>query len=896
MLLALLLLPGMAFAQVSITGTVIDAENEEPLPGVNVIIEGTAYGAATDVDGTYHIRRVDLSGSQTIIARMIGYETGEETVTLPSSGEVTVDFSLTSTVIKGAAINVVADRARERETPVAFTNVDAEELSYRLASREIPLALNTTPSVYATQGGGGSGDARINIRGFNQRNVAIMINGVPVNDMENGWVYWSNWSGIGDITNSIQVQRGLSAVNLAVPSIGGTMNVLTDPAGQSAGGFVQQEFGNNMFRKTSVVANTGLVDGKYALSAALFRKTGDGIIDGTWLDEWAYYFGASYSINENNRLEFYALGAPQRHGQNLYRQNIGVYDQEFARSLDSYDEDAFDKFNEAGRYFNQNWNYVDGYNGPQAWNEDVDSRFAPHFISERENFYHKPQVNLNWYTRPSDNLLITSIIYYSGGQGGGTGTYGDMERDPWEQGELWFNSSPWTWNWDRVIAINDTSSTGSVGILRNSRNNQWTIGAISKANYRINDNLKFTGGIDWRTAEIEHYRELRDLLGGDYFDPSTVGEPVSPFWSASEMRRGLTDKIDYDFTNTVDWIGAFGQAEYTTQLFTLYGTLGYSTIKYSHDNHFYANDAGNPIQVESDWISGYQVKGGASYRITAELDAYANLGYVAKVPIFDNVISDQNGALATDPENEKFFSYEAGINYRSLNGMFAGKANLYHTTWSDRANSIGVEDQDGDESIIFITGLNTLHQGIEFEGSMRPIELFKIDAAVSFGDWYHLDDVQGTFQDYGADTNRDTVNYYVQDLKVGDAPQTQYALGLTLYPMDGMQIEGIFRHYRDFFADWDPFSRTDPEDRVQSWKAPAYSIVDLHVGYMLPFEVNGLQFEVRGHVFNLLDEIYVQDATDNSRFNAWDYDHDADDAEVYLGIPRNWNIGITAYF
>ena len=80
MLLALMLLPGMAFAQVSITGTVTDAENEEPLPGVNVIIEGTAYGAATDVDGTYRIRRVDLSGSQTVIARMIGYETGEEKI------------------------------------------------------------------------------------------------------------------------------------------------------------------------------------------------------------------------------------------------------------------------------------------------------------------------------------------------------------------------------------------------------------------------------------------------------------------------------------------------------------------------------------------------------------------------------------------------------------------------------------------------------------------------------------------------------------------------------------------------------------------------------------------------------------------------------------------------
>ena len=87
-------------------------------------------------------------------------------------------------------------------------------MEFRLGSQDLPMALNLTPSVYATQQGGGAGDARINVRGFNQRNVAVMINGVPQNDMENGWVYWSNWDGVADASHSIQMQRGLSAVNL----------------------------------------------------------------------------------------------------------------------------------------------------------------------------------------------------------------------------------------------------------------------------------------------------------------------------------------------------------------------------------------------------------------------------------------------------------------------------------------------------------------------------------------------------------------------------------------------------------------------------------------------------------------------------------------------------------
>ena len=72
-------------------------------------------------------------------------------------------------------LEVLASRASEK-TPVAYTNVTKKDLNLRLGSRDIPLALNMVPSVYSTGQGGGAGDARINVRGFNQRNVAIMIN------------------------------------------------------------------------------------------------------------------------------------------------------------------------------------------------------------------------------------------------------------------------------------------------------------------------------------------------------------------------------------------------------------------------------------------------------------------------------------------------------------------------------------------------------------------------------------------------------------------------------------------------------------------------------------------------------------------------------------------------
>ena len=201
-----MLLPIFVYGQ-SISGTVA-SEKGEPLVGANVVVDGTDLGAAANADGIYTIKIGP--GSYTVTASVIGYKSTTKLIDV--SGDVTLDFDLEMSVVGMSALEVLASRA-DKKTPVAYTTVSKEDMEIRLGSQDIPMALNTTPSVYATQQGGGAGDARINVRGFNQRNVAVMINGVPQNDMENGWVYWSNWDGVADAAQSTQMQRGLSAVN-----------------------------------------------------------------------------------------------------------------------------------------------------------------------------------------------------------------------------------------------------------------------------------------------------------------------------------------------------------------------------------------------------------------------------------------------------------------------------------------------------------------------------------------------------------------------------------------------------------------------------------------------------------------------------------------------------------
>jgi len=912
-----LLTPMMLLAQ-SVTGKVT-SEAGDPLPNANIVVVGTELGTVSDETGTFIL---DLdAGDYTITATVIGFEPQSQLVKLTEADtDLMMAFVLPLNVIELSDIEVLASRADDK-TPVAYTTVGKEELEFRLGSQDVPMALNTTPSVYATQQGGGAGDARINVRGFNQRNVAVMINGVPQNDMENGWVYWSNWDGVADAAQSIQLQRGLSAVNLATPSIGGTMNIITNPAGAEKGGKFKQEGGAGNFLKTTLNYNTGLMMGdKLALSGTLVRKTGDGIIDATWTDAWAYYLGASFQANENNRFELYAIGAPQRHGQNLYKQNIATYSQELAGDVDGYDEAAYAegaKFQtEGGRTFNQNWAPVSSdYTGKQYWymygvggffGGGNQPRYNSNFLNERENFFHKPLVNINHFMTINEKTRLSSVLYWSGGSGGGTGTYGSSFRKPAVDGERWYRSSPWGWDWDAAIATNsnnvdanfDATMNRSKGILRNSINRQDTYGLISKLNYEVSDELELQVGLDWRTAGIEHAREVRDLLGGDYYvdyadDNASDGKKV-----------GLGDIIAYHNHTTVDWIGGFVQGNYTKDKLNVYGMGGLSSIKYSYQDHFTVADE----VITADAISTFQVKGGAMYDVDDNVSVFANTGYVQKPPIMDNVIYF-DGTVASDPANEAFISSEAGVNFSTEN--VAVKVSAYNTDWKDRNLTKSVttgQGDSGDTDVIFLSGINQKHQGLEIEGSMKLNDMIRLNGAVSFGNWKFDGDAAGNYQEneYNAEgqvigLKTTPYTYALDGLWVGDMPQTAYVLGAELTPIKGLRLSGVFKMYDKNYSDWSPGAReydgSDADaDRSQVWQAPGYNRLDLHGSYKLP-KIGGLDMSLTGHVFNALDAVYVQDAVDNSQYNGFgDKLHLPHNAEVFLGTPRYANIGLVVNF
>lgn len=245
---AIFLLTTVLYAQSGVvTGEIIDGEEKVPLMGAGVLVKGTAHGVSTDMDGKFSLTVSANTG--TIEVSYLGYVTKSVPYKL-TNGKAHLRVVLESDQQSLGEVVVTAkstliDIAKERKTPVAVSTIQAAEIVDKLGTRELPEILNRTPSVYASRSGGGFGDSNINVRGFDSKNVAVMVNGMPVNDMEGGTVYFSNWSGLSDVTSAMQIQRGLGASKIAIASVGGTINFITRASDMSEGGTAYASYGSS---------------------------------------------------------------------------------------------------------------------------------------------------------------------------------------------------------------------------------------------------------------------------------------------------------------------------------------------------------------------------------------------------------------------------------------------------------------------------------------------------------------------------------------------------------------------------------------------------------------------------------------------------------------------------
>ena len=790
--------------------------------------------------------------------------------------------------IEQVVLTGVADIAKDRKTPVAVSTIKEAQIVDKLGNQEFPEILNTTPSVYATKGGGGFGDSRINVRGFDQRNTAVMINGVPVNDMENGAVYWSNWAGLSDVTSAMQVQRGLGSSKLAIASVGGTINVLTRAADKKRQGNVTVGVGNDGYHKALFSYNTGKSDKGWSSSFLMSRTAGSMYADGTEFEGYNYYFALGFNPNANHDFQFTITGAPQWHNQRAFQSKISDHIK-YGGTED-----------EPNRRYNQNWGYLNGEE-----------------YSMTRNYYHKPVMSLNWDWKFNDVTKLNSVVYASFGRGGGTGDAGGIDNKSYTalprtaDGLIRFDDIV-KWNQGGVVAdfgavdANPFEADGNRrnGLIRRaSINSHNWYGIISSLNHKFSENINATVGVDARRYDGMHYRIVSDLLGNrGYTDNSNVNNKpnritntfdASASWNPfGGKTNDIKDQMAYSNDGIVNWIGGFGQVEYTNDALSAFVQGSVSNQGFQRIDYMLFT----PAEQESEKVDlvGFNVKGGANYNINENHNIFVNAGYYERQPFFGAVFLNNRNDVNPGLTNEKITSYEVGYGFRSA--IFNANLNLYSTSWDDiyrrvtsRVNNVNY--------VANMLGIQEVHRGIEFDFNVKPAQFVTINGMVSVGDWFYKGNPSATFIDDNTNAVVGTQTLYLDNVKVGDAAQFTAALGADFKVTDWLNLDAQYRHAGNLYSAFEPQNRTT-NDGAQAVKLPDYGLVDLGAGFKWNLgNAQGLKFRV--NVNNVLDKTYIAEsrtniAADANAANNWNGINKKN--EVYFGFGRTWNASVAYTF
>ena len=874
-----------AIAQVTVKGQVVDAETGEPLIGAAVTIVGTTQGSVTNLDGMFTQKAA--SGS-TLLIKYLGYKEFSKKITQKGGTE---DLGVIKMAADAMVLNdviITSSVAVSRKTPVAVSTVDPVFIEEKLGTQEFPEVLKSTPGIYATKQGGGFGDSKVNIRGFKTENSAMMINGVPMNDMEWGGIYWSNWAGLSDVTRSMQVQRGLGASKVAAPSVGGSINIVTNTIDANKGGFVSYGMGNDGLNKILFKVSTGLTKSGWAMTLLGGKTWADGYIQGTNYEAYNWFVNITKRFNDNHQLSFTAFAAPQWHNQRGNKDGL---------TIEGWQEVAKNYMN-GEKPYRYNPTYGFGLNGQRK--------------SSAYNVYNKPQLSLNHLWQINEKSSLSTALYASIGRGYGYSGQGltSADRSNWygsNNGNLnmTFRKADGTFAYDEIYALNEASENGSVMAMSKSKNFHNWYGLLSTYTTKFGDYFDFYGGIDYRYYKGTHTNELVDLYGGDFYVDSSSRKSVLASNNAAaaagssfvNQKLKVGDIVYRDFDGYVMSEGVFAQGEYNRDKLSAFISGSVSNTGYWRYDRFYYDKA----HAKSKTVNfiGWNAKGGLNYNLTENHNVFANIGYISRAPFFSGgafLNSTVSNATNPDAVNEKVFSFEIGYGYRS--SFLTVNINAYHTRWMDKTTTRSQditnyyegslsEPYDASKlvstkSVINMQGVNALHQGVELDFVAKPFQWLDLSGMFSIGNWRWDSNASGSFTVEGQFVNSasikgsdgkdvtvlvnaaanglepGTMKLNLKDVKVGGSAQTTAALGATFKIDKALRLGIDWNLYARNYADWSLNSNdlvmNSEKDFSTPWRIPTASTFDLNASYK--FNFGKLNAVLSGNVNNLFDRTY----------------------------------------
>lgn len=896
----MLILPGNLLAQTTVRGQIIDAETQEPLIGATVIEEGSQAGTVTDMDGKFSLK---VSTGKSVQLKYIGYEDRNVEVNAKGGNVNLGQIAMKSNSVNLKDVVVTSSMAIARKTPVAVSQIGISVIEDRLGTQEFPEILKSTPGVHANKQGGGYGDSEIYMRGFDNTNVATMINGVPMNDMENGNLYWSNWAGLSDVTRIMQTQRGLGASKVSAPSVGGTINIITNSLEAKRGGHASYQMGSNNSSKILFTVSSGMSKKGWAFTLLGAKTQGDGNAQGLDYEGYNYFVNIGKRINDAHQISFTAFGAPQKH---------------FQRSSSSALTLA-------------NWSLVEKKYGVKNYRYNATYGFDANGkrYSQDYNVYHKPQLSLNhqWIINSKSNL--STAAYMSIGRGYGyageanDGDYSDVSYKSFagaNYGELLntYRNDDGTFDYATIKANNAAGEYGSKIAMTKSLNYHTWYGLLSTYTTKLTRDIDFYGGIDFRAYKGTHKNEIVDLMGGDYIlDPDR--REVSPLNNINASNQawvyqklGVGDVMYRDYDSHVIQEGAFFQAEYNRDKIAAFVSGSLSNTSYWRYGRLYY-DKEHARSKTVNYL-GFTVKGGANYNINAYHNVFLNVGVISRAPKFAYgafMTSTTSNVTNPNAKNEKIYSAEVGYGFKST--WLTANLNAYYTLWRDKAMTKTGTLGNQQEYFMNMTGVGARHMGVELELKSEPLPWLALNGMLSLGNWEWDSNATGyAYNDAGQPLAKDgtvasgimaddhawaTIN--LDGIKVGGSAQTTAALGAQVkfskYLKVGMDWTYLGRAFAYYSFSGSNLSIGKAVSVLDPWEIPAASHFDMNASYK--FKIGDLNATLSGNVNNLFNYHYIIKAWNPSSISSTSISEaTADNISCFIHTGRTYSVRLRVNF
>ncbi len=825
-ILFMTLLSHQLFAQYVISGKVVDAQSMEPLPQVQISIKDNSAGGLTDESGRFQIELAQKKG--TMMFNFVGYNSESIGFKIKENRLDMGTILLTQQAYSLDEVSISAGVADDSKDPVSVSVISAKTIGNELGGKPLPLLFNTTPGVFSVTQGGGTGDASMSIRGFKQDNVGLLLNGVPVNGVENGLVYWSNWQGLSDASASIQIQKGPGVANVAANAVGGSVNIITANPDKPRGGMVAvgvTSYGN---RKTSLALNSGKLKNDWNISLLASYESGPGFVDATYVRSWAYYFSATKRFNAKSKLNITLLGAPQRHGQRTLR-------------LSKEEVDLY------GYKFNKDWG---GYNGKVR--------------NASENFYHKPFLSINHYLTFNDHTQWANSFYVSLGNGGGLWS----ESFNYAPSIFTYRNESGQLDWPAVYHMNanhqeayvlangDTVSGYSMNVQTKFLASHVVAGWMSTYEQSLGNGFKLIAGLHYRYFNSFLREEISDLLGGSFFIED-YGWAVEGVAGRNQIKMP-GDIIRVNNNSIVNYVAAYAQLLFEGSKINGYVSLNGNSSFYKRTDRFnYVNN------IHSDLITkpGFDVRTGIAYMINDNNKVYVNGAYLNKAPYFKYVFGNFTNVPVKDLKNEKVSTVEAGYVFNNSSWHIA--LDGYYTLWQNVSmlSNEYIQLEDNKQTRAMVNGLNALHKGVEASVSYRWQNRWNFSLFGSLADYRWQNDVKATLFNNN-NVAVDTVFVYASGLRVGGTAQQQLGASLDFPLFSFLNLKTQWIWFGELYADFDPVTRTSETDRAQPYRFKPYSLLNVFVN--VPFNVGNNHANLNLGFNNILNNHFITTGQDGA--------------------------------